>query len=94
MLCSHQFAIIAERIIRRAPTYKTITACKAAGTRLKREYERLGSYGCVWYLYKEALAAIQDRSLVLYGEAMDAKYGPVVTITFDTETTNDVPATR
>ena len=68
------FATTAAAITTNAATYKNLATCKAMGTRLKRAYERAGSYGNQYHIYRDALWAIQLRAAELIGMEQDRKW--------------------
>lgn len=60
------FLRLAASITRNARRYRTITACQLAMARVKKAYERAGSYGCEWHDYLSAVEALQDRVATIH----------------------------
>lgn len=68
------FRRLAASVTKNAPRYRTAWACRMAGLRLKRAYERAGAYGSERHLYDEAIWACRLRWLELFGEDLDGRF--------------------
>lgn len=55
------FEKLAKTITTNAANYSSTTVCSLQLARVRRAWERDGSYGCRRHLLDKAIAAIQDR---------------------------------